>query len=936
MGNFIEDINQVKANNPLLDVVKRYGVDLKLNGKGHIGLCPFHQEKTASFYVYPENEKYHCYGCGSHGDVIDFVENKEDCNTQEALVKLGGNNLDTNSFNSEEYKKAIDERREVQEKERQQSQEKVKNEANKRYKEATILNSSTGYLKHKGVVAVKGIKYKEGVEIIPMLDIDFKVWNLQRIYKQEGIYTKRFLKDGKTKGLFFPIGIDLSQGFSLIPKVCIAEGIATALSIYQAIKIPTLCVFSSSNIINVVKEIIINHPVLEIIICADNDKWMRDEKTGEVIEKNSNIGLQTAFEVAREYSFDVRYPEFKENLKDKLPSDFNDLHNLIGIEEVKRQFKIVHDINNLPATEVLPASLPASPQVPLLEGCTDRLAGIFPKLLKNELNTKNTKSKAKELTPKQKLMQLLEGNQWEFWHSANDNEEAGITLKKDDYYEHYLVNSQKFRTCLSGLYYKTYKEGVNNSIIDDVLMTIKARGIFDGEKYKVSYRIGKDEKGNIYYNLVNSKHEIVKIASIGWEVIKMPSDIKLISTSNMLEQCRPEKKGDIHLLKEVINYGTDENFILIIAYLSYCLCGNLPYPILNITGEQGSGKSETCKKLVSLIDPNKSLSCSIPEKEGDLCILAKSRIAIYFDNISSIKYDISDWLCKLLTGSGIAKRALYTNDDEHTFSVEAGVIVNGINSVINREDLLDRAISINLLTLKERKPLQELDNKFQELKPKIFSGLLDMLVACLKNRDEVTKNIKDTPRMIDYAIFGSCCEDILKLSKGEFLRIYQSNYNEAIEEKINNDTLVQAIIEIMKDEQEIKLTATELFNKLNTIKDGLYSYTIKSSSWLSRNLNIKIPLLRSEGIIIERQKTEIKRFIVIKKSFGKMPAVPAMPASLSVQPSNNGTCGLAGKLTGKTSVVGKTSSNINFSNDEEVSRETYIGEYGETRKVITI
>ena len=148
-------IQQVKSQNPLLDVVQKYGVDVRRNGSGYVGLCPFHQEKTASFYVYPEDEKYHCFGCSLHGDVIDFLEQKENCNTHEALKKLGSDNLDTSSFNTEEHKRAITERREAQEKKRQQNQEHAKNEANKRYKEALLLNSSNGYLKSKGVVAVK-------------------------------------------------------------------------------------------------------------------------------------------------------------------------------------------------------------------------------------------------------------------------------------------------------------------------------------------------------------------------------------------------------------------------------------------------------------------------------------------------------------------------------------------------------------------------------------------------------------------------------------------------------------------------------------------------------------------------------------------------------------------------------------------------------------
>ena len=69
------DLRQLKAQNPIVDVVERYGVALQPSGKNYRTLCPFHDDHTPSLYIYPEDGGFKCFGagCGLHGDVIDFV-----------------------------------------------------------------------------------------------------------------------------------------------------------------------------------------------------------------------------------------------------------------------------------------------------------------------------------------------------------------------------------------------------------------------------------------------------------------------------------------------------------------------------------------------------------------------------------------------------------------------------------------------------------------------------------------------------------------------------------------------------------------------------------------------------------------------------------------------------------------------------------------------
>lgn len=73
-----------------VDIVEVIGqvVPLRRSGNRHIGLCPFHQEKTPSFHVDAENQFYHCFGCGSGGDVLSFVMKHQNLTFAEALKYL--------------------------------------------------------------------------------------------------------------------------------------------------------------------------------------------------------------------------------------------------------------------------------------------------------------------------------------------------------------------------------------------------------------------------------------------------------------------------------------------------------------------------------------------------------------------------------------------------------------------------------------------------------------------------------------------------------------------------------------------------------------------------------------------------------------------------------------------------------------------------------
>jgi DNA primase len=80
-------IEEIKDRLDIVDQVSKY-VELKSAGKNYSGLCPFHTEKTPSFMVSPELQRYKCFGCGESGDVFNFIQKIEGIDFPEALEKL--------------------------------------------------------------------------------------------------------------------------------------------------------------------------------------------------------------------------------------------------------------------------------------------------------------------------------------------------------------------------------------------------------------------------------------------------------------------------------------------------------------------------------------------------------------------------------------------------------------------------------------------------------------------------------------------------------------------------------------------------------------------------------------------------------------------------------------------------------------------------------
>ncbi len=83
------DIDAVRARADIVALAEGYGMGLRKVGRNFLALCPFHNEKTPSFTLYPEENRFHCFGCQADGDVFAFIMRMDKCDFRTAAEKAG-------------------------------------------------------------------------------------------------------------------------------------------------------------------------------------------------------------------------------------------------------------------------------------------------------------------------------------------------------------------------------------------------------------------------------------------------------------------------------------------------------------------------------------------------------------------------------------------------------------------------------------------------------------------------------------------------------------------------------------------------------------------------------------------------------------------------------------------------------------------------------
>jgi energy-coupling factor transporter ATP-binding protein EcfA2 len=335
-------------------------------------------------------------------------------------------------------------------------------------------------------------------------------------------------------------------------------------------------------------------------------------------------------------------------------------------------------------------------------------------------------------------------------------------------------------------------------------------------------------------------------------------------------------------LRGFVNLEQDRDWLLLVSWLVAALRPTGPYPVLVLQGEQGSGKSTVARILKCLLDPAAVNVRTPPREERDLMIAATNNWALAFDNLSGLRFWLSDALCRLATGGGFGTRELYSDADEILFDAQRPVIANGIEDIITRGDLMDRSIILHLppIAKEERKPEADLWNDFKKASPRILGALLEAVCVALRELPGV--NLPALPRMADFAEWVTAAEGTLPWPKGAFLAAYSDNRAGAVESIFEADTVASAVREMMEMRSEWAGTATEL---LEVLEGYVPEKMRKTKHWpngprqMANRLRRAASCLRQAGVEVvfgEREPASRRRLIRIE-SFSLGPIGPMGP-----------------------------------------------------------
>ncbi len=226
-----------------------------------------------------------------------------------------------------------------------------------------------------------------------------------------------------------------------------------------------------------------------------------------------------------------------------------------------------------------------------------------------------------------------------------------------------------------------------------------------------------------------SSGAVSKSARSGWRIAD-DVPVRFRRPAGMLALPLPARGGSIEALAPFLNLPNRDDFVLVVAWLLGALRAGGPYPLLAISGEQGSAKTVLSKLLRALVDPSVAPVRALPREDRELFIAANNGHVLAFDNLTRLPPWLSDTLCRLASGGAFAVRRLYTDQDEVLFAAARPVVLNGIEEVITRPDLGDRAIFITLSPISEtqRRPEQAIWREFELARPQILGALLDAAV----------------------------------------------------------------------------------------------------------------------------------------------------------------------------------------------------------------
>jgi hypothetical protein len=432
-----------------------------------------------------------------------------------------------------------------------------------------------------------------------------------------------------------------------------------------------------------------------------------------------------------------------------------------------------------------------------------------------------------------------------------------ITIKVNGRAEHHPVDSRAVELWLTYEFMEQVDRAPSAESLAQIVSTLKARALFSRVEIPIGIRVAPDptfkNPAPVYYvDLGNERGQVVRISAAGWTIVD-DAPVKFRRPKGMGKLPMPERGGSLDALWRFVNIEKEDR-ILFIATLTYYLLPVAPKPIVVMAGEQGSCKSTATEVMKRCVDPTRPMLGSPPGDIRDLAIIANNSWVAAFDNLSKIPSWFSDGLCRLAYGTGFQTRTLHTNDELTSFEGCRPVVINGIDDLAQKHDLLSRSEVFNCPRLKDeqRLPDEEFWAAFEDEHPRIFGSLLDAIAGGLAALPTIEKT--SLPRMATFGRWGEAVAQYLSEKQGAFLEAFRDNQQSASAELLEDSPLFEELVSMGRLSPTWSGPPKELFRALNDQASPATRSTLKwpkGPQSLSCHLKRLAPGLRKQGIQVE-------------------------------------------------------------------------------------
>jgi len=427
---------------------------------------------------------------------------------------------------------------------------------------------------------------------------------------------------------------------------------------------------------------------------------------------------------------------------------------------------------------------------------------------------------------------------------ADEDGSAFMQVQSDGHKEIYQIESQQAREWLAAEFYRRTAKGANRGAVADAVATLGANAKFGLSPSKqVHLRTGA-VGGAMFIDSGDKAWSAHKITATK---IERDHRNECLFRRSAKSIPLPEPDGaDFSPIWDLIPCRPEQQ-PLIAAYIAGALRPRSPYPVLIFTSEQGTGKSEATRRVKSVTDPSAVPLRSPPREERDLCVAALNSHVLAYDNLSGCPAWLSDGICRLATGGGIAARQLFTDTSEVLLQIARPIILNGIDDLANRPDLAERSLLVELMPISNRRTEADLKRAYERSAGRIFGAVLQSLKLAM--RDAGSIDIGQKPRMADFACWAAAAMPALGFTSEQFLTAYRTSIRSATLGAIEASPVASAVIELSeRNPAGWQGTVGELLMAIKPDHDRSFPSTPEK---LSNALRRLAPALRQSGLLVD-------------------------------------------------------------------------------------